>query len=325
MLNCPSFTPAFACLGGGAIGFSVMARFAYLDLEAALITRSQIYSQHVTSQSVVSVRTFDSQWHFYPRPLSDFGSRSLKLVFVAVQTYNLESALARLARSLAPGTVVVSLCNGKCDDILRRFQESHPHLHVRLGIVFYNSTAHGTDYQCSEGRLVWGALSQEDSFTTCEESLCRLQHKNSQLSIEGEEGPFQITRQIIELYQKKWIFNTTVNSVSAAFEIHNVQDILRKHKEEFDRTFHEAFQLATTMWGELSFTYDATKKLAGRTLIQLGDAEVSMHRHLREGKQTESAFLAGCAAAYPGPEFSWLKHLHQKITSQEFQANLPVS
>ena len=159
MMTGPFFAPRFACLGGGAIGSSVMARLAYLGLRGALITRTHFYSYRCHDQAgdSLTVEGFGGRWRFYRRPLAELSFEKIGLIFLAVQTYNLEHALSQIASQLSDQVVVVSLCNGKCDAILEELQRHFPHIQLRLGMAFYNCTPRSDQhYRCSEGYLVWG-------------------------------------------------------------------------------------------------------------------------------------------------------------------------
>ena len=123
---------------------------------------------------------------------------------------------------------------------------------------------------------------------------------------------FRCSNKIITDYQKKWIINTTVNSLSAAYDIAYAGDIVKVHPSKLDTTYDEAYRLAKRMWGQMNVSYESMKQQLTDLLENLADVEISMHRHLRSGKKTESAYLAGCASQF-ADDFPLLCYLHQRI------------
>lgn len=249
----------------------------------------------------------------------------IKMLFITVQTYHLQAALGQIAPYLTRGTVVVSLCNGRCDGILAQFQQQSSALYrgliVRLGIAFFNSTPIGPrTYRCSKGAYIfWGSLpesshstpqSDPHDMTGAEQIIFDLEHDKN-----PEQLFFRHQNPIAPLYYRKWILNTSSNSLAAARQISHAEDLLG-HAEELDRCLQEAYDLAEVQWGKMVFSLGDIRLQLHNFLRLFGSLEISMPRHLRTGAQTESAFLAGCAQEH-APKFPCLRELHNRIMELE--------
>ena len=317
-----SLTPKIACLGGGAIGFGVLSRLTFLGVKATVLTRTQAYHHTPQSSSTpgVLVKASHTSHTFYPQSRSSVDMQALELVFITTQTYNLEQALYELAPQLKAGTTLISLCNGRCDVILESFQQKHPHLNIRLGVAFFNSTpfeeANITiGYLCSEDPffILWGPLlaphSSTQQPTQAEQELITLDKDQPTGSF------FRWADPMTPHYQKKWIFNTTGNTISGALGIRNAQDITEDEKF-FDEVFLESYSLASKIWGEPPFTKESLKEQLKSSLQRFQGLEISMHRHLRCGSPTESLYLAGCALDF-APHYPLLRALHGRIQEKE--------
>lgn len=312
-------TPTLACLGGGAVGFAVLTRLCYLQLPALVLTRTEAYhsvTSHGSSSShahLVQVQGFGSQWNFSPISRSSVDMKALRLIFITVQTYHLASALEQLAPELAAQTTIISLCNGYCDPILQKFQEKHPHLIVRLGVAFFNSTPTSFGYRCSQNAyILWGPLppASPSQPQPVEQQLLKSEEKH------GETAFFRYIKPISPHYQKKWIFNTTSNSLSAALGIAHAAKLV-DDEEQLDRILEEAYRLSIQMWHQEPIEpLHLLSKQIKHILKLFGSSEISMHRHIRCGTRTENAYLAGCAEKY-APDFPQLRRLHRLITWRE--------
>lgn len=300
-------SPHVACLGAGAVGMSVLAKLVAHNVPAVAIGRKTFYrhlTQNKPSDHTVCVEGFGQKYNFEPVSKSHLDLSHLQCLFVTVQTYYLKESLWDIAHSLPPKTVVISLCNGRCDHILHQARQELNHLEFRLGVAFYNCTVVSqSQFICSNGHIVWGALTPHLPPCSVETRLGKC------------DDFFLWAQDIWPYYQKKWIMNTTSNSLSAAYGVQKARLVLDLYPDELDHVYDESVGCAQKLWGDLHFDTYELKTHMMNMLQNFGDLEISMHRHVRTGTPTETDFLAGQAQAW-ADEFPMLVKLHHLILNK---------
>lgn len=316
MLSSLPLPPQMACLGAGGIGMSVLARLTLLRIPAIALARHHIYFPASSEDNpAANVLAFGSSWPMRQDRRESAVLQSLKVLFITVPAYELAAAITATAPHLSPHTVLISLCNGRCDPLLIQAQRRHPQLHFRLGVAIYNCSpcdaAGPPSWRCSpEAYLRWGPL--HEGVTATEQHLATTDSQYA--AAVGQRAFFRRSPNIYSSYYKKWIINTTINTLAAAYRIPRADHLLTKALQPHVLTavFDEAYALAWRLWGPLPFTAKQLYSDMLAMISQLGPVEISMHRHLRLGQPTESHYLAGEAISWP-QEFPRLCELHTRI------------
>lgn len=318
MLSSLPSPPQMACLGAGGIGMSVLARLTLLKIPAIALARQHIYVPASPGTSpAANVLAFGKTWPMSKASRDSTVFRPLKLLFITVPAYELAAAITDVLPHLRPHTVLISLCNGRCDPPLRQAQQRYPQLHFRLGAAFYNCSpcdaAGPPAWRCSTGAyLRWGPL--HAGVAAIERNLATADSQYA--TAVGQRAFFRHSPQIYKSYYKKWIINTTINTLAAAYSIARADHLLTSAlpPQLLTAVFAEAYALACRIWGPLPFTAEQLQADMRVMIAQLGPVENSMHRHLRLGQPTESHYLAGEAMPWP-QEFPRLCELHTRIIS----------
>ena len=309
---------------------SMVARLSQLRFSAVAIGRQHFFTPVQASHTVtgdeypLSVAAFGLKWHFSQRKRDELDLSLIKLLFITVPVYQLEPVMNQIAPQLPPGSVVVSLCNGRCDPILWRVQSTYNHLQVRQGVAFYNCTPRSTyELVCSNtGYVVWGPMDNSSPCPICpiEAELERTDKEYVQ-AVAVDDSPFlRYAADVTAFYHNKWIINTTINTLAGAYSLYGGRQVVSQLKPTIlHQTFAEAYALGQKIWGQLQVSPHHLNQFMLTMLHEFGDTEISMHRHLRLGKRTESAYLAGQALTWP-QEFPWLCKLHARICAAELRA-----
>jgi 2-dehydropantoate 2-reductase len=229
------------------------------------------------------------------------------LALVAVKAFDLEAALAALPK-LAPGTPVVPLANGAVESVVRAAAVRRPELVWRLGFCDFGVTALGAGrlaVRSRKGGAHFGPLPGHGpaAASEVEERL-----------VARSGGFFVWHGDILRAQRRKWLYNTVINSLAAARRLPANGGLLTD-LPMLAAVFEEALRLSTELWGDWCGDARGARDALWTGLIELIEAtsanENSMARDVREGRRTESAFLAGLAAQAGG--YPLLSGLHRAI------------
>jgi ketopantoate reductase len=204
---------------------------------------------------------------------------------------------------LSPYTTIISVCNGSMEGMLGRFAKSYEHFSWRLGFCTFGVTLSEGSYSlCSQsGRMFWGPLNRGELPSKTEVELSRL------------GSLFEWKDDILPLVRKKWLFNTSLNTVSALRQLSCNGDIL-KHLELAKALFAEAYQLGGSLWGPWNESQEESFHDFIKLIHDTKDNENSMARDVRLHRKTESGYLAGLAKE--ADKYPLLVQSHKKIISQ---------
>jgi ketopantoate reductase len=306
--------------GAGAVGSVLASRLAVSGVACNLISRTG---------EIVS-------WVDVARP--DSGAERVilakkgpssgpELHFFTTKARDLEAAAVEAAAVARPGSVLVSLCNGWHVPLWSRLARRWPDLYWRIGTTAMAVSrrkvtlagriraasgieAHdvlqinSADTVCTWGPLPHGSQAQED-ITPLESRLC-------------QQASFcRFREDSAEMHLEKWIFNVVINSIAAVER--RPRNGLVKDSFLLRPAFSEAFQLACELG---TLPEGTTKERLWDKLLGLIDAtsgnENSMVADIRDGRMTESPWLAGLAVGRP-EEFPTLKLLHSVLAMQELK------
>jgi ketopantoate reductase len=148
--------------------------------------------------------------------------------------------------------------------------------------------------------MQWGAFIPKSAVATpLEEQLT----KNPFFGFEAEITP---------LAWRKWLYNTVLNTLTAAYHLACNRDVLQ-HESEMKSVFAEAVRLGEELFGPWK---DSTESLYAGLLALIhatANNENSMARDSRLGLPTESRYLAGMAEFAKG-SYPRLMDLHRRIS-----------
>jgi 2-dehydropantoate 2-reductase len=282
-------------IGPGAVGLFIAHRLIRQGVSLGFVGPEGPRAVHQ------SFRAYDGLIDLrVPAPTSsELGSSDL--AFVVVKAFQLAEAL-QATRQQKPGTAVIVLVNGAIHEVVEREQKRSPHLLWRLGsCTFGVSRTEGGIYEqrSQTGEILLGPLSPEETPTNAEEFI-----------IQKDPEVFAWRPEMMQLYRRKWLFNTVINTLCAAHRLPRNGELL-KDLPLVAAVFDEAYRLGVALWGAWSF---------GRESLYLGVVDLirataanenSMARDVRLGRRTESEFLAGLAkdvTLYP-----LLSEFHERI------------
>jgi ketopantoate reductase len=279
-------------IGPGAVGIALAAQLAEVGLRPVFAGRDD-RKTHAAPRRVVSLEIAASRRVIDLVPATSAELAAVQLVIVAVKAFDLETALAETWGALSPavpaGAAVIPVCNGAVQEIVRAAARRAPAFTWRLGLCTFGVTAVGADryaVRSTRGRLHWGAfVPARAPANAAERRLAGAPLCSFDLEIEP-------------LVRRKWLFNTTLNSIAAARGLACNGDALRD-ATELKAVFAEAYALGAARFGSWPETRD---RLYDDFLALIADTagnENSMARDRRLGRRTESAFLAGLAVSEP--------------------------
>jgi ketopantoate reductase len=150
------------------------------------------------------------------------------------------------------------------------------------------------------GEIGFGPLSDDDVGRTPAEDL-----------VSGR-GPFKWHTQAAWATRRKWLYNTVINSLTAAKRMARNGDLLAD-LPTLAAVFDEAFKLGESRWQR--WPLPRAELYAGLVALieATADNENSMARDVRLGRRTETEYLAGLA---PASGYPMLNSLHQTILSR---------
>jgi 2-dehydropantoate 2-reductase len=223
------------------------------------------------------------------------------LAFVVVKAFQLSQALSA-TRGLKPGTPVIVTVNGAIHEVVSHEQRRSPQLLWRLGSCTFgvSRTATGVFEQRSlRGEVLIGPFSREESPSLAEQTI-----------IQNDPEVFAWRPDMLQLYRRKWLYNTVINTLCAVMR-HPRNGELLNDEPLVGLVFDEAYRLGETLWGPWAFERKALYSGVIDLIRATAENENSMARDVRLGRRTESEFLAGLAKdrrAYPR-----LMEFHQRI------------
>ncbi len=284
-------------IGNGAIGACLAVELEQLGLTPRFIGRAG---------PVRFQATFDgprAQRLDFPAPTAH-DVETAALAMLAVRAFDLEAALAFTSR-LGAGIPVVPLSNGATWDIVRRAAKVRPDLRWRLGF-------------CTVGVSVVGETHYALRSRTGEVSFGPLDAGDQPLAIEHRlvesKGLFRWHPGIAQLARRKWLYNTVINSLTAARRMPKNGELLGD-LSTLSSVFAEAMRLAQDLWGPLPQGRDELFRGLCDLIEKTAENENSMARDVRLRRRTESDFLAGLAR--DEKTFPLLAGLHRTISTVE--------
>ena len=247
-------------------------------------------------------------------------------VFFCVKAYQLASALMNASGLIAGNPTLVVLCNGVVDEVLREFSrqsERSQSACIRLGggtvgvtqdlnteVVVSGGLKSKYVVRSLAGRWVWGPFMNPNPKSQTESDFAESFPWESEL-FSGSR--FSWTQDPLRVVREKWLVNSTINTITAAYKMATNGEIL-KAPEIFDQVFKEAVQLGREMWGEWAESDEVLKEKLMKLIHDTAGNENSMARDVRMKRPTESSWLAGLAVGRTG--YPILVSLHQKIENQ---------
>ncbi|MCY4443585.1 MAG: hypothetical protein OXC44_02160 [Proteobacteria bacterium] len=314
-------------IGAGAIGHVIAARFRYLNIPVTLLTR------HPKDHPSL-IEAFDTEVSLSSSAVSTFGSSDYEdqncMYWLTAPVYQLQGILADLLPRLPDNTVVVVMANGAYIPILSSFQSQFGHLVLRPGVVpFHSSPTSSSSYKASaDPFVIWGETQREvfwlggkkaDPPTLREAFLFQAEASH-------HKPFFRYSTSLDRIYMKKWLMNTTMNSISGAygltdynpfFATDNQPHTLHLQKMLKD-VFAEAYELGKELWGHWEDDKEDIFQLMTKTIAVFRNGENSLHRHLRTKKLTENDFLAGLVQQSQRPQdYPLLHRLYHTIKDKE--------
>jgi 2-dehydropantoate 2-reductase len=285
-------------IGGGAVGsaVSVLCHLGGFD-KTELIGRSTTSIVVNYHQSQYSVESKTS------------AANSPEIVFVATKAFDVEAACDNLVPTLKSSCVIVLLANGMLDEVECKLTQKYSHHIWRRGLVSMGVKEASTGHFeiIGEPKIMWGLSPSLIPLTTTEENI---------FSTLGSYG-FQSSGDVGYAVQKKWLINTSLNSLCGYHRLASNGEALL-YENELRQLFFEAYDLAAALfqtWPE------DCKKMYGDFLRFLQDVagnENSMARDVRLGKRTESDFLAGQYLRLSPDQqtlYPTLAKVHQQLTA----------
>ncbi len=224
------------------------------------------------------------------------------MVFFSVKSYDLTESFRHLAL-FSQQVIAVFLANGAVNQLIESGGRSFP-LHIfRPGFstVAVNKSGQSEfTLRSSKGEFQFGPMAFGSPETDIEKKLTK-------------HGPPFVWNNRILLYQRrKWLFNTVINSLTAARNLPRNGDLLTD-QPMLSAVFAEAYQLGEDLWGAWGFER-ADLYSSMLTLIKDTESnENSMAADIRLGRKTESAFLAGLAHTQEKSKYPLLRSLHAKL------------
>ncbi|MCY4381089.1 MAG: hypothetical protein OXC40_05940, partial [Proteobacteria bacterium] len=209
--------------------------------------------------------------------------------------------------------------NGAIDHIITTYQQKYPGITLKIALVYFNvsKTADHLFLASDKGTIIWGDVHSGNNreLTDTEILLGRI-GKQLISDIPGNKQPFfqpcQSPKEFQELFKQKWLTNTVINTLCAAYNLKHTYLAL-EDQARFSMIMSEAYALGHKLWGPWSSPLNTLQEQIISLINDLAFCQNSMYRHVQEGKKTESDYLAGKALDFH--EFSLLTELHQQITA----------
>ncbi len=242
---------------------------------------------------------------------SVFSWEGIDFLFIAVKAYDLEDFFNAQLSLIKKAKVKVVLVNGWVLPTLKNFiQKNHEQISTwRIGVSTIGvSEMEPRSYaiRSAGGGISFGPVlpALDPSWKDLKE--IELEQRLKTLSLVDDIGP---------IIRKKWLFNTVINTLTAAYKLENNGLLVTAANIPLHKTFDEAYAL-----GEERFSFmDFSRAEYFRDLLALIEAtsenENSMARDIRLKKDSESSFLAGLAD--DPQKYPLLTELHKKIIAKK--------
>jgi len=285
-------------VGPGAVGRVIGARLERLGIVPRFVGRSG--SQAVNFELTDGDGT---RLHRWPAP-SNHELERVEVTFVAVKAFDLERALAAATMTVRRGPII-SVANGAVDGIAARAAARAPKRPWRLGVCTFGASVVGPDrlaLRSVAGGVHFGPLTPCQEPTALESKL-----------VAADPDFFAWHADIMPHVRRKWLYNTVLNSLTAARGMQKNGDVLAD-VPMLAAVFEEAETLAQQIWGPWATDRQSLYEGLLRLVAATADNENSMARDVRLGRPTESDHLAG-RARDPGA-FPLLTALHAQITGR---------
>lgn len=288
-------------IGNGAIGTAIASRLMILGYCPVFVGR----------KGSAKIKSRFEGWggvnYLQIKPLSDADLSKVAIVFITVKAFDLAGVINRYLPYISTEVPVIPLCNGAVDGIVMTAAQKFPHFNWRLGVCDFGVTQISDEIyslKSTSGRAAWGPL-QLSSVKVGEQTEIEKQI----LSDDGNSF-FVWDIDILSRSRHKWLFNVTINSLSA---VHNLEKngALLNDLNILKKVFKEAFCLGLELWGSWSKTESELYGELIRLITATSENENSMARDLRMGKKTENCFLANLASDKRG--YNELKKLSEEI------------
>lgn len=224
-------------------------------------------------------------------------------VFFCVKSYDLAASFQHLA--LFPQQVIaVSLANGAVNQLIDDGSKEFPQHLFRPGFstIAVNKQGHGVfSLRSSKGEFQFGPLTFGDQETSIEKTLT------------AAGSPFVWNSRILFYQRRKWLFNTVINTLTAARNLPRNGDLL-SDLALLTAVFAEAYSLGEELWGTWNFE---RRDLFSAMMALIKDTEAnenSMAADVRFGRRTESEFLAGLVIGKEISKYPLLRSLHAQLS-----------
>jgi ketopantoate reductase len=246
------------------------------------------------------------------RALRPLVPETSKVVFFCVKAFDLKQALIEQHQKWPMDIPFITLCNGYIYQIVSSLETQLAGRTVRLGMTTMGATLmqNGDVRVFRDGALTcWGPKPDETDD--------RLRPTKDEKDLIKSNQGWSWYDDMSSVLQKKWVFNATLNTLSAALELSR-NGLLHDHVETAESVLQESMELSEKLWSirlaqEVKSTWhDDFWGLVSKT----SQNENSMARDVRLGRPTESEYLAGMASRYDG--FPYLKKYHEQITNMRF-------
>lgn len=228
-------------------------------------------------------------------------STNTGLMLVCVKAYDLPAAFSHAAL-FQQQLAVVPLANGAIGDLIMTNSKKFPAHLFRTGFATVGCTRSGLNEfssRSTSGRFHFGPASAGSVKTSIEDRITR-------------PGSMFVWSDAIVLYQRrKWLFNTVINSITAARRLASNGQVL-EDLSYLSAVFAEAFSLSVELYGAWPVTRQELYESMIKLIKDTEHNENSMAGDIRLGRKTESDYLAGLALKAPD-KYPLLVSLHQSI------------
>ncbi len=231
---------------------------------------------------------------FVPKDLT-----KTSLVFFCVKSYDLASSFQQL-KLFSQNVIAVSLANGEVSQLLASGQNTFKHHLFRAGFSTVAVNKQQQDeftLRSSKGEIQFGPLKTSDQETELEQAIT------------SAGTPFVWNPRILLYQRRKWLFNTVINTLTAARKLPCNGDLL-VDMPMLTAVFDEAYHLGKDLWGGWGFARGDMFSTMIKLIEDTSANESSMAADVRFGRRTESQYLAGLAIDKEKSKYPLLRSLH---------------
>lgn len=289
--------PRIGILGAGAVGCALASQLIKLKLPLALIGRQGPLALNFQIEGPQGRQDFRTDASF-----------EFDLIFVTVKAYQIKGLWQSHQSLLAQDTVqaIIVLCNGLVDQACR--EEFPSELPLRLGLTTIAvkplGEKHAFQFMNPDTSTVqWGAAQEASD---AEKRL---------LALAGNLG-FEWKSDIDHPRRRKWLFNTALNPICALYGLER-NDHAKRHKQEVEALFSEAYLLGKRLWGPWQQSEQDLIQLFWQLIEQTGSNRNSMAVDLQQKRPTEIEFLAGIYRQDPSHDYPRLSQITAAIRQRE--------